>query len=113
MAKNNLRSFRFSDEVAAILDRFEGASMNDKFENLILHCFWQREQLEKMIAERQHRLASLEAEIRAKHQQLAECDQLIRMKDKLCASLLDACTAAERLNEGVTQNCPLAPGTGS
>lgn len=37
--KNNLRSFRYSDRVAEILESFEGDSMNAKFENLVLFCF--------------------------------------------------------------------------
>jgi cytoplasmic iron level regulating protein YaaA (DUF328/UPF0246 family) len=41
MAKNNIRSFRYSDEVKEILEGFKGSSMNEKFENLVLHCFKQ------------------------------------------------------------------------
>lgn len=37
--KNNLRSFRYSDRVAEILEGFVGDSMNAKFENLVLFCF--------------------------------------------------------------------------
>ena len=37
--KNNLRSFRYSDRVAEILEGFAGDSMNAKFENLVLFCF--------------------------------------------------------------------------
>lgn len=37
--KNNLRSFRYSDRVAEILEGFDGDSMNAKFENLVLYCF--------------------------------------------------------------------------
>ena len=39
MSKNHIRSFRYSDEVADILEGFEGNSMNEKFENLVLFCF--------------------------------------------------------------------------
>jgi hypothetical protein len=37
--KPNIRSFRYSDEVARILEGFEGESMNAKFENLVLYCY--------------------------------------------------------------------------
>ena len=39
MAKNNIRSFRYSDEVAKVLEDFNGDSFNQKFENLVLYCF--------------------------------------------------------------------------
>lgn len=38
MSKNNIRSFRYSDEVAKILEGFDGDNMNEKFENLVLYC---------------------------------------------------------------------------
>lgn len=37
--KNNIRSFRYSDEVAEILENMEGASLNEKFENLVRTCY--------------------------------------------------------------------------
>lgn len=53
--KPNIRSFRFSDEVAAILQGSPGKNMNDKFENLVLHCYYEypraQERLEKARAE--------------------------------------------------------------
>ncbi|KAB4605889.1 hypothetical protein GMD88_10695 [Pseudoflavonifractor sp. BIOML-A6] len=45
--KTNLRSFRYSDEVAAILEAQEGKSVNDKFENLVLFCYYKVEQRQK------------------------------------------------------------------
>lgn len=38
MAENNIRSFRYSDEVAAALEAQPGSSLNDKFEILVLYC---------------------------------------------------------------------------
>ncbi|MCB6801501.1 hypothetical protein LI015_07670 [Enterocloster sp. 210928-DFI.2.20] len=38
-AKNNIRSFRYSDRVAEILEAMEGDSLNAKFENLVLFCY--------------------------------------------------------------------------
>lgn len=37
-AKNNIRSFRYSDRVAQILESMEGDSLNAKFENLVIFC---------------------------------------------------------------------------
>jgi hypothetical protein len=41
--KSNLRSFRYTDEVAAILEAQEGNSLNEKFESLVLFCFYNLE----------------------------------------------------------------------
>lgn len=37
-AKSNIRSFRYSDRVAQILESMEGDSLNAKFENLVIFC---------------------------------------------------------------------------
>lgn len=37
--KNNIRSFRYSDRVAEILEGMEGKNLNEKFENLVLTCY--------------------------------------------------------------------------
>ena len=36
--KNNIRSFRYSDRVAQILESMEGDILNAKFENLVIFC---------------------------------------------------------------------------
>lgn len=66
-AKNNIRSFRYSDEVAAILEAQQGDSLNDKFEKLVLTCFYKLEQrqkdleaIEEQIRERREKLYSLQ-----------------------------------------------------
>lgn len=67
MAKDNIRSFRFSGEVAAILEGQEGKSLNDKFETLVLFCYYKLEQrkedlakIEKQIEERRKKLNDLQ-----------------------------------------------------
>ena len=40
-AKNNIRSIRFSDELAELIDRQQGSSFTQKFENLIIRCVWE------------------------------------------------------------------------
>lgn len=37
--KNNIRSFRYSDRVAEILEVTEGKTLNEKFENLVITCY--------------------------------------------------------------------------
>lgn len=45
--KSNLRSFRYSDKIAAILEAQEGNSLNEKFESLVLFCFYKLESRKK------------------------------------------------------------------
>ena len=67
MAKNNVRSFRFSDEVKEILESFDTAgSMNDNFEQLVLYCYnavpkrqQQLKDIDKQIEESRKRLRGL------------------------------------------------------
>lgn len=37
--KSNIRSFRYSDRVAEILESFDGDTLNAKFENLVFYCY--------------------------------------------------------------------------
>jgi len=61
--KSNLRSFRYSDEIAAILEAQEGASLNEKFESLVLFCFYKLESRKKD-------LERIEADIKRERERL-------------------------------------------
>lgn len=63
--KNNIRSIRFSDEIADLIDRQSGETFTQKFENLVTRCAWELPQKEEEIAQ-------LEKQIKAKRQMLAE-----------------------------------------
>lgn len=80
MAKDNIRSFRFSGEVAAILEAQEGKSLNDKFETLVLFCYYK-------VEERKEELARVEEQIKAKRNELynlsRQTEQLHMLKDDL------------------------------
>lgn len=43
-AKSNIRSFRYSDAIARILEQQPGDSLNAKFEHLVESCYCQLEQ---------------------------------------------------------------------
>jgi hypothetical protein len=62
--KCNIRSFRYSDEVASILHGYGSpdASLNDKFESLVLHCNLELPRLDKEIEERVAQLRALDLE---------------------------------------------------
>ena len=49
MAKNNIRSIRFSDELADLIERQMEDSFTQKFENLITRCVWELPEQEKRL----------------------------------------------------------------
>lgn len=64
--KNNIRSIRFSDELAELIDRQIGDTFTEKFENLVTRCVWELpqkeaelEHLKKQIDERKQELKEL------------------------------------------------------
>lgn len=67
MQKNNIRSIRFSDDLAELIDRQIGDTFTAKFENLIQRCVWELPQKEEQIR-------ILDEQIRKKQNQLAEAD---------------------------------------
>jgi len=65
--KPNIRSIRFSDELAELIDRQVGQSFTEKFENLITRCVWelpekerQLEHIQEQINQERERLRSLQ-----------------------------------------------------
>ena len=77
-AKNNIRSIRFSDELAEIIDRQEGDTFTQKFENLIKISNWELparkaelKQLEERIAEKQAQLRQLTVQAGELHMSLS------------------------------------------
>lgn len=75
--KNNIRSIRFSDEMAELIDRQVGRTFTEKFENLVTRCVWELpmkqaelERLEKEIQRRRKLLRDLS-------QQLGEIEKTI------------------------------------
>lgn len=63
--KNNIRSIRFSDELAELIDRQNGDTFTEKFENLVTKCVWELPQKEK-------ELEQIEEEIQEKRAELKE-----------------------------------------
>ena len=61
-----MRSIRFSDELAELIDRQIGNTFTEKFENLVTRCVWelpQREaelkEVQKQVRQEEKRLADL------------------------------------------------------
>ena len=64
-AKNNIRSIRFSDELAELIDRQQGSSFTQKFENLIIRCVGE-------LPAKEDELKRIESRIKEKRKQLQE-----------------------------------------
>ncbi len=70
-AKNNIRSIRFSDELAELIDRQVGDTFTQKFENLITRCVWE-------LPQKEEQLQRLEDQIRLKRRKLDDIENAIR-----------------------------------
>lgn len=67
-AKNNIRSIRFSDELAELINRQVGKTFTEKFENLVTHCVWE-------LPEKEARLKEIEKQIQNERKRLGELVQ--------------------------------------
>ena len=63
--KNNIRSIRFSDELAELIERQVGNTFTQKFENLITRCVYE-------LPEKERQLEQYEQAIRDRRQQLTD-----------------------------------------
>lgn len=76
MSKDNIRSFRYDDEVAKIIEGFKGESYNEKFDNLVRYCFQELPKREKCIRQAEAELSTLEKKCAAKRAEIANLNQL-------------------------------------
>lgn len=79
--KNNIRSIRFSDELADLIDRQVGRTFTEKFENLVTRCVWELPKkeaeldgIEKRISQERQRLGELEQKRIELQRVIAELD---------------------------------------
>lgn len=56
MAKGNIRSMRFSDEVIEMIESQAGESFTAKFEALVTRCMWELPKKEQELKEIQERI---------------------------------------------------------
>ena len=75
--KSNIRSIRFSDELAELIDRQIGDTFTQKFENLITRCVWE-------LPQKEEQLKRIQEQIDREQQRLAELQktkvQLTRLR---------------------------------
>ena len=91
--KNNLRSIRFSDELAELIDRQVGRTFTEKFENLVTRCVWE-------LPQKEQELERLKQEIRQKQQQLQEMKNQVY---KLSGTINQLFTKAKALENAIDQ----------
>ena len=113
MAKENRRSFRFSDEVDAMIAKFpQGNSLNEKFENMVIHCYWEIPKVDKELAAKRKEIAQLNKEIEQlrekKRQEALEFDSLQGAKKQLSAAItkitMDALDYKEKLDKAIQKD---------
>ena len=83
MAKNNIRSIRFSDELADLIDRQAGDTFTQKCENLVTRCVWEVPAAEK-------RLEQVREEIKRERQRLYDLQKATEQLRMLERDIKDA-----------------------
>lgn len=83
MAKNNIRSIRFSDDLAELIDRQAGQTFTQKFENLITRCVYE-------LPRQEERLKAIQEKIRQEQQRLYDLQQATEQLRMLERDIKDA-----------------------
>ena len=101
--KNNIRSFRYSDRVAQILESMEGDSLTATFENLVLFCHDRLPEVQKKydmyksMADRQWNefmeLSDLrdgiKRDLRNVENKLCSLDELLEFTESRCKAVME------------------------
>ncbi len=74
--KTNIRSIRFSDEMAELIDRQNGETFQAKFENLITCCIWELPGKEKELARMEDLIRKKRAEYTQLTQQISQLNSM-------------------------------------
>ena len=77
--KPNIRSIRFSDELAELIDRQAGNTFTEKFENLVTLCVWE-------LPQKEAKLKEVQKQVRQEEKRLAE---LRKRREKLDQAISD------------------------
>lgn len=94
--KNNIRSIRFSDELAELIDQQIGDTFTAKFEALITRCVWELPRKEQELANIQTRIEAEKKRLKRIQEYAAGLEQNAR---KLDTTLLQSLNL---LNQGTT-----------
>lgn len=91
--KNNIRSIRFSDDIAELVERQQGKNFNQKLENLITRCIWE-------LPAREEELAQLEKRIQEKRELLR---QMTTQAGELRMTINDLAPKVRQLETSINQ----------
>ena len=107
--KNNIRSIRFTDELAELIDRQAGRTFTEKFENLVTRCVWELPQQEE-------RLKAVQEQIKQERQRLYDLQRAteqLRMLDNDIKTAQRYFSIVERrakqIAEAVEKDCNTIP----
>lgn len=76
--KRNIRSIRFSDEMAELIDRQAGTTFTQKFENLITRCVWELPKKEELIQDAEKQIAEKRQELKKLRMKYYEAESALR-----------------------------------
>ena len=86
MAKNNIRSVRFSDELIEIIEQQVGDNFTQKFERLVYNCYM-------LLPEKQRQVEKLDKDIKEMR------EAFDRQTDRFCANLQFLAKLEEKLRD--------------
>lgn len=78
--KPNIRSIRFSDELAELIDRQAGNSFTEKFEGLITRCVWE-------LPQKEAELERIQKDIQREEKRLTELRKRRQKLDRVIQSI--------------------------
>ena len=78
--KPNIRSIRFSDELAELIDRQAGNTFTEKFENLVTRCVWE-------LPQKEAKLKEVQKQVRQEEKRLAELRKRREKLDRVIGSI--------------------------
>lgn len=78
--KPNIRSIRFSDELAELIDRQVGNNFTEKLENLVTRCVWE-------LPQKEAKLKDIQEDIQREQKRLSELRKRQRKLDEVIQGL--------------------------
>ena len=81
MAKNNIRSVRFSDEMIEIINQQIGDNFTQKFERMVYNCYMLLPEKERQAAELDKRITEQRESLNALSDRYYEAAQFLRQLD--------------------------------
>ena len=98
--KPNIRSIRFSDELAELIDRQAGNTFTEKFENLVTRCVWE-------LPQKEAKLKEVQKQVRQEEKRLAE---LRKRREKLDQAMKVPCPITKFKGKTLGEVLQLDPG---